>query len=186
MEHEWMPYFNEPDPPAGQLIPFISSPPQMCLNVVEMLHVKETETVIDLGCGDGRIVFAAVENINCKGIGVDINEDLIQGCNEEAIKKGITDKVMFKVDDFTREDFNFYDCNCICFYFIPKVLKMLEEKIKNYVRSNPNKRVVSICFPFRNWLPSKVHPDMKLFYYDSSSLDGKYGNNLDDALCPAF
>ena len=88
--------------------------------VVELLKITEDESIIDLGCGDGRILFKAVEMKNCHGVGIDINKDLIDECNQKVINEKLNDKLKFYVDDFSRENFDFYNCNCVCFYLDQK------------------------------------------------------------------
>ena len=187
MEEDWMPpYFDEPDAPKDQLVPFVPSTNFTAEKVVELLKINENDKIIDLGCGDGRIVFKAVEMKNCSGIGIDINKDLIDECNQKVIKEKLGNKLSFYVDDFSRDNFDFYNCNCICFYLVPKILKIIENKIKNYIRQNRNRRVVSIRFPFRNLIPTYIDETMKLYYYDYSSKDGKFGDDNYLNLFPAF
>ncbi len=187
MEEDWMPpYFDEPDAPKDQLVPFVPSTNLTAEKVVELLKINENDKIIDLGCGDGRIVFKAVEMKNCSGIGIDINKDLIDECNKKVIKEKLDNKLSFYVDDFSRDNFDFYNCNCICFYLVPKILKIIENKIKNYIRQNRNRRVVSIRFPFRNLIPTYIDETMKLYYYDYASKDGKFGDDNYLNLLPAF
>ena len=187
MEEDWMPpYFEEPDAPKDQLVPFVPSTNLTAEKVVELLKINENDKIIDLGCGDGRIVFKAVEMKNCSGIGIDINKDLIDECNKKVIKEKLENKLSFYVGDFSRDNFDFYNCNCICFYLVPKILKIIENKIKNYIRQNRNRRVVSIRFPFRNLIPTYIDETMKLYYYDYDSKDGKFGDDNYLNLLPAF
>ena len=186
MEEEWMPYLNEPDAPKKQLVPFVSSTYSTVKRVIELLKINEDDKLIDLGCGDGRILFTAVEMRNCKGIGIDINQDLIDECNKQTSIKNLERNLKFFVDDFSRSDFDFYNCNCICFYLVPKILKMIEQKIKYYIREDQNRRVVSIRFPFRDLIPTYIDDVMKLYYYDHTSKNGNYGNDDEISLFPAF
>ncbi|BFU23862.1 SAM-dependent methyltransferase, putative [Entamoeba histolytica HM-1:IMSS-B] len=186
MDNDWMPYANEPEPPQGQLIPFITSPPQLCEEVIKLLGVTEKDKIIDVGCGDGRIVISAVELTHCKGVGIDINQDLIDGCIKEMNEKKLNTYLHFQVDDFSRPDFDFYQCDCVCFYFVPRIIKMMKPKVLEYLRADHSRRCVSIRFPIKNIIPTKVNEAMKLYYYDWQSKEGKYGTNEDDCLLPAF
>ena len=130
MEEDWIPYFDEPDAPKEQLVPFVPSTNYTAEKVVEFLNIQKNDKLIDLGCGDGRILFKAVQMRNCTGVGIDINKTLIDECREKVKKEKLDDKLRFYVDDFSKDNFNFYDCNCICFYLVPKILKIIEDKIK--------------------------------------------------------
>jgi SAM-dependent methyltransferase len=187
MEEDWMPpFFSEPDIPKEQLVPFVPSSYLTAEKVVELLKINENDKLIDVGSGDGRILFKAVEMTNCKGVGIDINQSLIDECNKKVKKKNLEDKLKFLVDDFSKDDFNFYDCNCICFYLVPKILKIIENKIKTYIREDKNRRVVSIRFPFRNLIPTYIDETMKLYYYDINSKDGNFGDDNYLNILPAF
>ena len=163
MEEDWMPYFDEPDAPKEQLVPFVPSTNYTAENVVKMLKINSDDSLIDLGCGDGRILFKAFEMRSCKGIGIDINKNLIEECKERVKKENLLDKLHFFVDDFSRDNFDFYGCNCICFYLVPKVMKLIEDRIKNYIREKKDRRVVSIRFPFRNLIPTFIDDKLKLY-----------------------
>ena len=185
-EEDWIPYFNEPDAPKEQLVPFVPSTLFTAEQVIELLNIKETDSIIDLGCGDGRIIFKAVQMKNCTGVGIDINKELIDECNKKKTEQNLNDKIQFYLDDFSRKDFNFYNCTCVCFYLVPKILKIIENKIKEYIREDKNRRVVSIRFPFRNLIPTYIDENLKLYYYDYLSKDGKYGKENYLNLLPAF
>ena len=186
MEEDWMPYMNEPDAPKEQLVPFVPSTHLTAEKVIELLKLSENDKIIDLGCGDGRIIFKAVEMKNCHGVGIDINKELIDECIKKTNEQKLNNKLEFYVDDFSRKDFDFYNCNCICFYLVPKILKIIENKIKKYIRANRSRRVVSIRFPFRNLIPTYIDDVMKLYYYDYTSKNGNYGNDDEISLFPAF
>ena len=63
---------------------------------------------------------------------------------------------------------------------------MIEKKIKYYIREDQNRRVVSIRFPFRDFIPTYIDDVMKLYYYDYTSKNGNYGNDDEISLFPAF
>ena len=65
-------------------------------------------------------------------------------------------------------------------------MKLIEDKIKNYIRDKKDRRVVSIRFPFRNLIPTSIDDKLKLFYYDYTSKDGKFGDDSYLNLMPAF
>ena len=92
MEEDWMPYSDEPDAPKEQLVPFVPSTNYTAEKVVEFLKLNRRDKLIDLGCGDGRILFKAVEMTSCKGIGIDINTNLIEECKAKVEKENLGDK----------------------------------------------------------------------------------------------
>ena len=93
MEDDWMPYYDEPDAPKDQLVPFVPSTNYTAEKVVEFLKIEENDKIIDLGCGDGRILFKAIQMKNCKGVGIDINQKLIDECNQKVRKEKLGEKI---------------------------------------------------------------------------------------------
>ena len=54
----------------------MASPAQVVDRMLEMARIKPGETLYDLGCGDGRILIAAVEKYKVKAVGVEISPKL--------------------------------------------------------------------------------------------------------------
>ena len=52
--------------------------------------MNESDFVIDLGSGDGRIVLTAAKVFGARGFGVEIQDKLVKLSNEAAQKEGIT------------------------------------------------------------------------------------------------
>src|SRR5262249_57020738 len=80
-----------PPPPAEQLVPpkegeaarlpdaiFVPSPQDVVEKMLELAGVKKDDVVVDLGCGDGRIVVTAAQNHGCKAIGYDIDKKCVK------------------------------------------------------------------------------------------------------------
>ncbi|ELP94273.1 hypothetical protein EIN_187400 [Entamoeba invadens IP1] len=186
-EDDWMPFANEPDAVKDQIVPFVTSTPSTVRGVVKLLNVTQSDKIIDVGCGDGRFVFEAISQVKCEGVGIDICEDLVKQCNLEAKEKGVETLAHFYVDNFLKEDFSFYGCNCISFYLVPKVLKGLKEKLFNYLEEDHSRRAVSCRFPFKGIIPSQIDEELKLYYYDYNSKKGEFtSSQYDDFVSPAF
>ena len=63
--------------------PFVPTPPDVVDKMLDMANVGPGDYVIDLGCGDGRIVIAAARR-GATGLGVDIDGKLIRKARENA------------------------------------------------------------------------------------------------------
>ncbi len=51
--------------------------------ILEM--VRPGSKVLDLGCGDGELLFLLKEKKSCRGVGIEINEQAIYGCMEKGV-----------------------------------------------------------------------------------------------------
>eukprot|EP00959_Pyramimonas_sp_CCMP1952_P475470 9504185-Pyramimonas_sp.AAC.2 len=70
----------------GFLSPFVASAESTVKRIlktvrepsVDLVNLKADDIVYDLGCGDGRFLIAAAQGYNCRGIGIDLDEGIIQ------------------------------------------------------------------------------------------------------------
>lgn len=88
---------REPD------VPYVSTPAEVVAEMLKLASVSKGDVVYDLGCGDGRIVIAAVK-MGARAVGVDINPERIQESRENAKKAGVTDRVKFIEGDLFEAD----------------------------------------------------------------------------------
>ncbi len=59
------------------LVPFVPSPPEVVEEMLKCANLSKDDVLLDLGCGDGRIIKTAKKLFRVKmGIGVEINKDL--------------------------------------------------------------------------------------------------------------
>jgi len=66
---------------AGEDVPFVRTPPAVVDAMLKLAEVKGSDFVIDLGCGDGRIVVAAAQKFKARGRGVDFNPKRISAAS---------------------------------------------------------------------------------------------------------
>ena len=59
------------DRAATQYVPYFPTPQPLVERMLEMAEVKESDFLIDLGCGDGRIPVTAAQRYGATGLGVD-------------------------------------------------------------------------------------------------------------------
>ena len=68
--------------------------------MLKLAGVKEADTVIDLGCGDGRIVVAAVKEFKAKqGVGIELSPERVRLSKSNAEKAGVADQVEIREGD---------------------------------------------------------------------------------------
>jgi SAM-dependent methyltransferase len=133
--------------------PFVASNPENVRRMVELAAPKSGETVIDLGSGDGRIVFAALEGRpDVRGLGVDINAELVQKANAEAKAKGLADRVRFLHQNAFDADLGKVDV--IFMWLFPELMRLLRPKI--LAQSRAGTRVVAATWDLGSWQADAV------------------------------
>lgn len=132
---------------------YYPTPHTVVVEMCKMGKVGEGDVVYDFGCGDGRLVIAAVKKFNAKkGVGVDIDPGLIKLCKENAEKDGVSDKVEFRNEDALKiKDLS--DATVVLLYVGEDFGKALEPVLRKTLK--PGARVVSHRFPLGDWAPDE-------------------------------
>jgi hypothetical protein len=102
---------------AGEEVPFITTPDNVTLAMLELARVGPADTMIDLGSGDGRIVITAARRFGARGLGVEIMPDLVRRSRENALKAGVADRAEFREQDLFKTDLTPY--SVITMYLLP-------------------------------------------------------------------
>ena len=115
----------------------------------ELVKLSDSDVVYDLGSGDGRLLFAALENGAGKVVGVDIDPELVIRATETARSKGFEDKATFIESDVMEA--NLSDATVVLCYLCTSASSALKPKLE--VELNPGTRVVMESFPVPGWKP---------------------------------
>ena len=67
--------------------------------LLESCHVDEHSKVLDIGCGKGTTSVLIAEKYGCNVVGLDLSEDLLNQATKLAKRRGLEDKVSFKIGD---------------------------------------------------------------------------------------
>ena len=67
--------------------------------LIELCHIDKNSYILDVGCGVGLTACYIAKEYGCKLIAIDISEEMIKRAEERAKRRGIEDKVEFKVAD---------------------------------------------------------------------------------------
>jgi hypothetical protein len=102
--------------------------------------------LIDLGSGDGRIVVQAARKYGARGLGVDIDPNLVDLAQKNARKAGVESLARFEAKDFFELDFSGADI--VTAYLLPEInLKLMPKLLK----MKPGSRVVTHDFDMGPW-----------------------------------
>lgn len=135
-----------------KVVPYVPTGPETVAAMLKLAGVTKNDLVIDLGCGDGRIVIAAAKEYGAHGIGVDIDPDRIKEANENARKEGVPNLVEFRQGDLFDADIR--KATVVTLYLLPSVNMKLRPKLWRELK--PGTRVVSHTFNMEDWKPERV------------------------------
>ena len=74
-------------------VPFVPSPQVVVDEMLRLASVSRDDFVMDLGSGDGRILITAASKFGARGIGVDLDENLIYNSEANAENAGVSKQV---------------------------------------------------------------------------------------------
>lgn len=135
-----------------KVVPYVPTSPEVVSAMLKLGEVEKKDLVIDLGCGDGRIVVAAAKEHGAHAIGVDIDPERIKEARENAKQAGVTDLVEFRQGDLFDADIS--KASVVTLYLLPSVNMKLRPKLWHDLK--PGTRVVSHSFDMEDWKPDKV------------------------------
>ncbi len=150
-------------------VPFITTPDNVTLEMLQAARVGPADHVIDLGSGDGRIVIVAAKRFGASGLGVEIVPDLVDKSLRTAREAGVADKVAFKVQDLFETDLS--RATVITMYLLPEFNLKLRPAL---LALKPGTRIVSHDWDMGDWKPDQTTvvpvPDKKVGLEKSSKV----------------
>ena len=125
-------------------------------DVVEVMlglaNVKASDVVYDLGCGDGRIVIAAVRKFGARGVCVDIDPERIAESRENARAAGVADLIRFVNQDLLATDLS--EATVVMLFLSPALNLKVRPKLLRDLK--PGARIVSHWHDMGDWTPQKT------------------------------
>lgn len=137
---------------APNLAPYVPTPQEVVDRMLVLAKVTNTDVVVDLGCGDGRIPITAAKVYGARGIGVDIDPQRIAEANANARAAGVTGLVTFKLENALTTDLS--TATVVTTYLLTASNLRLRPILTRALK--PGTRIVAHNFGFGDWTPEKV------------------------------
>ncbi|HVS03993.1 MAG TPA: class I SAM-dependent methyltransferase [Thermoanaerobaculia bacterium] len=134
-------------------VPYVPTPVEVVEVMLRLAEVGRDDVVYDLGCGDGRIVIAAVEEFGAEhGVCVDLDPERIREAVDNARAAGVEDRITFVEGDLFEVDLTTADV--VTLYLLSSVNLELRPKLLRELP--PGARVVSHDFSMGDWQPEET------------------------------
>jgi hypothetical protein len=127
-------------------VPFIATPDNVTLAMLELAGVGPGDYVIDLGSGDGRIVITAAVRFGARGLGVEYVPDLVRQSVDHARAAGVADRAQFRVQDLHDTDLS--AASVVTLYLLTEVNLELRPRL---LALRPGTRIVSHDWDMGEW-----------------------------------
>jgi SAM-dependent methyltransferase len=147
-------------------VPFVRSTPEVIDRMLEMARVKAGDLIYDIGSGDGAIIIRAAKKYGVRGVGIEIDEDLVLKARSNAFREKVEHLVEFRVQDAFTVDVS--PATVVTLYMLPdfnaKLRPILDRQLK------PGTRVVSHDYSIEGWVPDRVEDVKGTFVHDHKVL----------------
>jgi SAM-dependent methyltransferase len=133
--------------------PFVPTPPNVIQYMLQLGKATPDDTLYDLGCGDGRILFTAVEEFDVKqAVGYDLNASMCEATQKKINDKGLKDRIKVVNGNFFHADLS--PATFVTLYLTTSGNSKLRPKMEEELREGS--RVVSHDFPIHDWTTVKA------------------------------
>ena len=135
---------------AGHLdAPYWQTSPEVVEAMLDLAAVGPGERLLDLGCGDGRIVIAAARR-GAEALGVDIDPRRVAEAEAAALAAGLSQRARFRREDLFATPLGAADI--ITLYLLAHVNAWLRPRL--LAEARPGTRIVSHAFAIEGWEPA--------------------------------
>jgi ribosomal protein L11 methylase PrmA len=135
--------------------PFVPTGNNALKRMIKFAKIKKGETAVDMGCGDGRIVFAAA-NVGAKATGYELSVPMFAIA---WVRSLFHKNSSIRFLDFWKQDYS--KTNVIFCYLLTEPMQRFKKEI--WPTLKPGTRVVSQSFRIKGLKPDKEEKNVMLY-----------------------
>jgi SAM-dependent methyltransferase len=131
--------------------PYVPTPWVIVEEMLKLADIRAEDVVYDLGSGDGRLVITAAKRFGARGVGVELQTELVETARIGAKREGVADRVKFVQGDLFETDIK--EASVVMLYLLPRFVTRLVPRFRAELK--PGTRIVSHDYPLAPWPPDK-------------------------------
>ena len=143
-------WLSQPTEPF--LAPYVVTAQDVVDEMLQLANVGKDDLVYDLGSGDGRIVIEAARRYGARGVGIELDPDLVRRAQENARRANVSHLVEFRQQDLMTVDLS--PATVVTVYLSQAANLKLRPRLQAQLR--PGARVVSHEFDMGDWQPNGI------------------------------
>ena len=129
---------------------YVGTPYDIVSQMLKLARVKKNDVVVDLGCGDARVLVLAAEKYGSKGIGYEIDPVMVRESRKNVEKNKVSDLVEIIQEDIFKVDISKADVLPV--YLLPEMnLKLVPQ----FETLKPGSRLVFHNYDLEGYIPDK-------------------------------
>ena len=126
---------------SAQDVPYKATPHEFVKPMLDLAPLRAGDVVYDLGCGDGRILIAAVKRgSGIRGVCVEIDPKLLQWSRDNAAAAGVANRIKFVEGDWFKVPIS--DATVVYLYMPHTMVAQLRPRLLAELR--PGTRVITL------------------------------------------
>jgi len=137
------------------------TPMPVVYRMLSLAEVKPQDVVYDLGCGDGRIIIAAVSEFGARAVGIEVDPLRYFIVQLRIRLRKLDNKIQLIWGNFFYQ--NLRPATVITIFLSSRANSQLERKFCQELR--PGTRVVSYYWPLRKWKPYNMDYESRIYLY---------------------
>jgi SAM-dependent methyltransferase len=141
----------EREPKGKPAVIFVPTPDDVVDEMLKLAKLTKDDTLVDLGCGDGRIMVAAAKRHGCKAAGYDLDPECIALSKAAVARAGVEKLVSVHKGDMLEVDLTPY--SVVTLYVGTTLNNKLVPQLE---KMKPGSRIVSHAFAIPGVKPDKV------------------------------
>lgn len=143
--------------------PYVGSKREKVERMLRVAKLTETDRVVDLGSGDGRLVFAAARKGVDEAVGYEIHPVLVWRSKFLALVLRLPNAI-FRAQSFW--DISLSEFNVVLVYQLPRVMIRLAKKFSEELP--PGARIISNSFELPGWEPILEDEGVRMYQKKAS------------------
>ena len=136
----------------GVEVPDVRTPPEAVIEIHRLAGVRPADVVYDLDSGNGRIVIAAARDFRARGVGIEIDPDLVAESEKNARRARVAERTRFLKQDIFDTDIS--EATVVTLSLSPDLNLRLKPMLLAQLK--PGTRIVSHDFPIGDRQPAQV------------------------------
>jgi ribosomal protein L11 methylase PrmA len=140
---------------------WLPTPTGSLKSAFEEAGVRPGETIMDIGCGDGRVLISAAKLYNARGIGVEIDPLKVFIARYLVNRAGFSDSIRIIRASAMRADLK--EADIVFVYLSHQLIDKLKPKFLKELK--PGARIISYGFLISGFPLVKTNPSREWFIY---------------------
>lgn len=132
---------------VADLAPFVATPISVVEKMLEMAELDKDDVLYDIGSGDGRIVITAAKKYGIRGVGLELDPQLIEESEANARAAGVLNLVEFRMEDAIKA--NLSEATAVTMYLLTESNELMRPHLERQLRiATP---VLTHNYPIERW-----------------------------------